>query len=222
MRSPGLGRVLQDILQECAVPAESSCASESLCFAEIQTSEVHHWPIIRAYAERLGLRGLINRLVPSERSFEPGLIVLAMVIDTLSGRSPLYHLESFFEDKDTEVLLGEAVDASLFNDDNAGAVLDLLYEVGTQKIYSEVAMAALRAFEVSTEHVHFDTTSVSLYGDYLSAAGEDSPLQITHGFSKNVAPGYMWRQPVRGLPPSRASVCAAHISASATARAGTP
>jgi transposase len=112
-----------------------------------------------------------------------------MVIDTLSGRSPLYHLESFFEDKDTEVLLGEAVDASLFNDDNAGAVLDLLYEVGTQKIYSEVAMAALRAFEVSTEHVHFDTTSVSLYGDYLSAAGEDSPLQITHGFSKDKRPG---------------------------------
>jgi transposase len=159
-----------------------------LGFAEIQTSEVHHWPIIRAYAERLGLRGLINRLVPSERSFEPGLIVLAMVIDTLSGRSPLYHLESFFEDKDTEVLLGEAVDASLFNDDNAGAVLDLLYDVGTQKIYSEVAMAALRAFEVSTEQVHFDTTSVSLYGDYLSAAGEDSPLQITHGFSKDKRP----------------------------------
>jgi hypothetical protein len=136
------------------VPAESLCASESLSFADIETSEVHHWPIIRAYAERIGLRGLINRLVPSERSFEPGLMVMAMVIDTLSGRSPLYHLESFFEDKDTKVLLGEAVDASLFNDDNAGAVLDLLFEAGTQKIYSEVALAALRAFEVSTEQVH--------------------------------------------------------------------
>ena len=37
------------------------------------------------------------------------------------------------------------VDASVFNDDNAGAVLDLLYEAGTQKLYSEVAMAAFRA-----------------------------------------------------------------------------
>jgi hypothetical protein len=92
---------------------------------------------VRAFAERLGLRALINRLVPTEREFEPGLMVLAMLVDTLSGRSPLYHLESFFEGQDTELLLGEAVEASVFNDDNAGATLDLLFRAGTQKIYSD-------------------------------------------------------------------------------------
>jgi hypothetical protein len=40
--------------------------------------------------ERLGLRAPINRLVPTEREFEPGLMVLAMVVDTLSGRGPLH------------------------------------------------------------------------------------------------------------------------------------
>ena len=93
---------------------------------------------MRAYAERIGLRSIVNRMVGEhQRAFDPGLLVLGMVVDTLSCRSPLYHLESFFEGKDTEVLLGEKVDASVFNDDNAGAMLDLLYEAGTQKVYSE-------------------------------------------------------------------------------------
>jgi transposase len=170
------------------VPADVSCCDESDGFAGIQAAEVHHWPIVRAYAERLGLRALINRLAPTERAFEPGLIVLGMLVDTLSGRSPLYHLESFFEGQDTEVLLGERVAASVFNDDNVGATLDLLFETGTQTIYSEVAMAALRAFEVPTDEVHFDTTSVSVYGDYLYSEAEGSPLKITHGYSKDHRP----------------------------------
>jgi transposase len=157
-------------------------------FTGIQASEVHHWPIVRAYAERLGLRALINRLCPTEREFEPGLMVMAMIVDTLSGRSPLYHLESFFEGQDTEVLLGERVEASVFNDDNAGAVLDLLYETGTQRIYSEVVVAALRAFEVPTGEVHFDTTSVSVYGDYLGSEHDPSGVTITHGYSKDHRP----------------------------------
>ena len=141
-----------------SVPIQSACVSESaMPWPNVEASEVHHWPIVRAYADRIGLRSIINRMVGEhQRAFEPGLLVLGMVVDTLSGRSPLYHLESFFEGKDTQVLLGENVDASMFNDDNAGAVLDLLYAAGTQKLYSEVAMAAFRAFEVSTEQVHFD------------------------------------------------------------------
>jgi hypothetical protein len=126
------------------VPADAFSCDHPDGFADIQAAEVHHWPIVRAFAERLGLRALINRLVPTEREFEPGLMVLAMLVDTLSGRSPLYHLESFFEGQDTEVLLGEAVEASVFNHDNAGATLDLLFRAGTQKIYSEVAVASPR------------------------------------------------------------------------------
>jgi hypothetical protein len=90
----------------------------------VEAHEVHHWPIVRAYAERLGLVGLINRLVPSEMEIDPGTIVLGMVIDTLSGRSPLYHLEAFFAHQDRALLLGREVEAKVFNDDTVGRVLD--------------------------------------------------------------------------------------------------
>jgi hypothetical protein len=44
----------------------------------------------------------------------PGLAVLAMVLDTLSGRSPLYRLSEFFEEKDTEILLGADIEPERF------------------------------------------------------------------------------------------------------------
>jgi hypothetical protein len=55
----------------------------------ITAAQVNHVPIIAHYARRLGLVELVNRLVPVEMEVEPGLIVLGLVLDTLSGRSPL-------------------------------------------------------------------------------------------------------------------------------------
>ena len=77
---------------------------------------------------------------------------------------------------------------SYFCDDNVGRVLDRLFETGTQKIFSAVSVSALQNFQLSTEHVHFDTTSVRVYGDYRNAGTEQAPFQITHGYSKDKRP----------------------------------
>ena len=157
-------------------------------FLELEAYEVHHWPIVRAYAERLGLVGLINRLVPSEMEVDAGTIVLGLVIDTLSGRSPLYHLEAFFEHQDRALLLGREVEAKAFNDDTVGRVLDRLFEVGTQRIFSELSQAAVQRFAIPLKHVHHDTTSVTLHGDYLALPGMESAFEITYGHSKDQRP----------------------------------
>ncbi len=154
----------------------------------ISGAQVNHLPIVAHYARRLGLVEIVNRLVPTQMEVEPGRIVLAMVLDTLSGRSPLYHLESAFQDCDRALFFGEDLPAEYFNDDNVGRVLDRLFETGTQKIFSSFSVSALQHFVVSTRHAHFDTTSVNLYGDYRSAAGEGSPFEITHGYSKDKRP----------------------------------
>ncbi len=62
--------------------------------------------------------------LPTEMEVDPGTIVLGRVMDTLSGRSPLYHLERFFEPQDRALLLGREVEAKAFNDDTVGRVLD--------------------------------------------------------------------------------------------------
>jgi transposase len=154
----------------------------------ISAGQVNHLPIVAHFARRLGLVQIVNRLVSTQMEVEPGLVVLGLVLDTLSGRSPLYHLQTAFEDCDRAVLFGQELPAEYFSDDNVGRMLDRLYEVGTQRIFSALSVAALDRFPVSTHHAHFDTTSVNLYGDYLAAQGAEAPFKIAHGYSKDKRP----------------------------------
>jgi transposase len=148
-------------------------------------SEVKHLPIVKDFAKRINLVETFDSLVDSQMELSPGLTVLAMVLDTLSGRTPLYRLEEFFHEKDTELIMGYEVQPELFSDHNLGRVLDKIFDTGTQKIFSKIAQNAVRVFDVDPRRLHFDTTSISVYGDYDFT---DPPLEITYGHSKDKRP----------------------------------
>lgn len=148
-------------------------------------TDAKHLPIIKAYAKKIGLVDTIDRLVDTQMDLSPGLAVFGMVLDTLSGRTPLYRLTEFFEEKDTELLLGAPVEPERFCDYNLGRSMDKIFETGTQKIFSQLAQNALTVFEVDPRRLHFDTTSVSVFGDYDLA---DPPFEITYGYSKDKRP----------------------------------
>jgi transposase len=154
----------------------------------IEVYPVHHLPIIKAYADQLGLVSLINHYVPTEMEVDAGTVVLALVLDTLSGRSPLYRLEEFFAQQDTELLLGKAVPPHALNDDTAGRVLDRLYDFGTMRLFTACAVRAATRFGLERRYVHFDTTSRSVWGEYQYAETQDLPFQVTYGYSKDRRP----------------------------------
>jgi transposase len=154
----------------------------------IEVYPVHHLPIIKAYADQLGLVGLINHCVPTEMDLDAGTVVLGLVLDTLSGRRPLYRLEEFFAQQDTELLLGKAVPPQAFTDDTVGRVLDRLYDFGTMKLFTACAVRASMRFGVEHRYVHFDTTSRSVWGEYQCAETQDRPFHITYGYSKDKRP----------------------------------
>jgi len=156
---------------------------------EIEVYDVYHLPIIKAYADQIELVNTVNRLVPTRMEIDPGTLVLAMVLDALSGRHPLYRIESFYKNKDIELLLGQSIDLEKLTDDNFGRGLDHLYEANTTHVYSAIVMNALRVFEVPTQHIHFDTTSMTVFGQY-NAEGPDNPhtIKITKGYSKDHRP----------------------------------
>jgi hypothetical protein len=53
----------------------------------------------------------------------------------------LYRLEEFFFEKDIELLIGSDVEPSRFSDYNLARVLDKIYETGTQKVFSAIAVS---------------------------------------------------------------------------------
>src|SRR5215813_9186900 len=155
---------------------------------EIAVYPVRHLPIIKAYADQLGLVSLINHYVPTAMDVDAGTIVLGLVLDTLSGRSPLYRLEEFFAHQDTELLLGKALPPQAFTDDTVGRVLDRLYDFGTMRLFTACAVRASMRFGLERRYVHFDTTSRSVWGEYQFAETQDLPFQVTYGYSKDKRP----------------------------------
>ena len=93
-----------------------------LVLPTIEAYQVQHLPIVKAYADKIGLVEAINQVVPTEMAIAPGTIVLGMILDTLSGRRPLSRLEEFLACQDTALLLGKAVAPGAFDDDTVGRV----------------------------------------------------------------------------------------------------
>jgi transposase len=156
--------------------------------SEIEVYPVQHLPILKAYADQLGLIGLINHYVPTEMDVDAGTVVLGLVLDTLSGRSPRSRVEEVFAHQDTELLLGQAIPPQAFHDDAVGRVLDRLYDLGTMKLFTACAVRAAARFGLECRYVHFDTTSRSVWGDYQFAEEQDLPFQVTYGYSKDQRP----------------------------------
>ena len=61
----------------------------------IEAYQVQHLPIVKAYADKMGVVEVIKQVMPTAMAVDPGTIVLGMILDTLSGRSPLYRLDAF-------------------------------------------------------------------------------------------------------------------------------
>src|SRR5712691_8457773 len=157
----------------------------------IEAYQVQHLPIVKAYADKIGVVEVINQLVPTEMGIDPGTIVLGMILDTLSGRSPLYRLEEFFAHQDTALLLGQAIAPDALNDDTVGRILDRLYATGTMKVFTACAVRADQALHFDKRYVHFDTTSMTVYGEYAPPEEPEEqkvPLTITYGYSKDKRP----------------------------------
>jgi transposase len=154
----------------------------------IEVYPVHHLPSIKAYADQLGLVGLINHYVPTAMDVDAGTVVLGLVFDTLSGRSPLYRLEEFFAHHDPALLLGQALPPHAFTDDTVGRVLDRLDDMGTMKLFTACAVRAVTRFGLERRYVHVETTSQSVWGEYPCAEEQAIPFRVTYGYSKDKRP----------------------------------
>jgi len=157
---------------------------------DVRASDVSFLPIVAAYVKKLGIVDQVDRLCPAMTDVSAGKVVMALILDTLAGRSPLYKLELSFVGQDTELLFGEEIAPAKFNDDAVGRSMDSLFEVGTGKILTAVVLSAIKQYNLDTLKVHHDTTSVTVYGDYdlYQDANHGHPFVITRGFNKDHRP----------------------------------
>lgn len=149
-----------------------------------------HLPSAAAYCRRLGVVDVVNDIVASQMDLQPGVVVQAMVLDTLSGRSPLYRLKEFLTGRDVGLLVGEDLPANAFSDVNVGRSLDAIFKAGPSRIVTALGVRATGAFALDTHAPSYDTTSTSLWGDYRDCEAASPPpgSVITWGHSKDHRP----------------------------------
>ena len=67
-----------------------------------------------------------------------------------------------------------------------GRTLDWLYEHDVTTLFAGLALQARRRFGIAAHHLHIDTTSFSVSGDYASKdEGDPVPVAITYGYSRD-------------------------------------
>jgi transposase len=128
-----------------------------------------------------------------------GQRVAAMILNGLGFMDDrLYMFPNFLQNKPVNRLFDDTVRAADFNDDSLGRGLDEIFDFGVTRLFSELAFDIGVAQGLLGRGAHFDTTSLSLYGEYgtdgkgTSSQGEPitdlstrkTPIDVTYGYSK--------------------------------------
>jgi transposase len=131
----------------------------------VQTQIIGALPVIHAYFDKLDLAGTIDRLVPWEGQVPLGTLCEILVANRLLDPEPLYRLGQWAD------LAGLTdfyrVPVAHLNDDAFGRALERLAEFAPD-IQAALALRAVKEFDLDLSQIHYDITTVELYGAYLA------------------------------------------------------
>jgi transposase len=155
---------------------------------EYQTERLDHLGIVAGVCQEAGIAEWLDKQAgDNRRSVSVGKATVAMVLNGLGfSNRQLYLVPQYFENKPVEHLLGEGITADMLNDDCLGRTLDWLYEHDVTTLFAGLALQARRRFGIAAQHLHIDTTSFSVSGDYaIKEEGDPVPVAITYGYSRD-------------------------------------
>lgn len=156
----------------------------------IVAENIDHLGLVAAMARELKIADRIDKRLfggDARRKVTPGQAVVAMIINGLGFVDHrLYMVESFYENKPIDKLLGENIKSEYLNDYTLGHTLDEIYSYGVTNLFMEVVNEILQENNLYSKFRRIDSTSI-----YVEGAYEDYPesdLHITHGHSKDHRP----------------------------------
>jgi len=142
-------------------------------------------PVVAGFCRRLDIAGIIDRAAPvREIAYAThGQVIEALIANRLTSPAPMIHVAAWARQFAVEHVLG--LDPDVLNDDRVARALDALAPV-LEQVTGSVGAAAIAAYGVDVSQLHWDMTSVSLYGDY--PAGDPDFPQPRFGHPKDRRP----------------------------------
>jgi len=126
-------------------------------------------PVIADVCRRLDVAGIIDRACPVREVAlaTHGQVIEALVANRLSSPTPLVHVQDWAAEWAVEEVWG--IEAAVLNDDRIGRALDAVAP-WLEQLVGSVGARAIGVFGLEVARVHWDLTSISLYGAYPDPA----------------------------------------------------
>jgi len=143
---------------------------------QFETKSLDHLGLVADVIDDLDLIHLIDQRLPLSKEHgakvSMGERVAAMIMNGLGFvDSRLYIFPEFLEKKPIQRLFNrEDIKADYFNDDATGRCLDAISEYGVTKLFTEISFTIGRKKNLLGDSVHFDTSTLQLYGEYEGQA----------------------------------------------------
>jgi transposase len=122
-------------------------------------------PVVAWFCRQLDLAGIIDRAAPVREVARAshGQVIEALIANRLTSPAPMVHVGQWGQQFAVEPVLGLAPD--VLNDDRIARALDALAPV-LEEVTGSVGAAAIGRFGIDVSQLHWDMTSISLFGDY--------------------------------------------------------
>jgi transposase len=160
----------------------------------VQTQVIGGLPVIQAFFDKLDFSGTIDRVVPWEGEVPLGILTEILVANRLLDPKPLYRLGEWAE---LTGLTGfYQVTAAQLNDDLFGRALERLAKHAPDA-EAALVLRAVKEFDLDLAQVHYDITTVELFGAYLDHVRQPGASQSQPG-QANDAAGYQPPEPTYG------------------------
>ena len=152
--------------------------------------QVNAGPLVRNICEQLEIVSVLNESLSWDSArckLSPGERILALIVACFLRQRPLYRVCLSLLTTDTELLVGKGVRPADLNDDALGRALDKFAAADPAKVFSAICARAATIEAVDRRFTHWDSTSMSVFGEYDGPAPNDG-VNVTYGHSKDHRP----------------------------------
>jgi transposase len=143
---------------------------------ELSSQALGALPIVGHFLDRLGLEALLERHLPDGDArvlMAAARAIRVLVVNLCVEREPLYGIAEWSARFDPAAVGLEADEVALLCDDRVGRALDQLFDSDRATLLTQLVLEAIREFGIDCSQLHNDSTSITLYGDYLQADGRE-------------------------------------------------
>jgi transposase len=122
-------------------------------------------PVVAGFCRRLDIAAIIDRAAPVRdvARASHGQVIEALIANRLTSPAPMVHVQGWAQRFAVQAVLG--VSPEVLNDDRIARALDALADV-LEEVTGSVGAAAIGGFGLDVSQLHWDMTSISLFGAY--------------------------------------------------------